>query len=399
MWNTKDVYSAWNIIDCGLTEVGSGHHYWEMKALSDELARRGTEVRIFCHKATSAGRFPGVPVFPTFSLFAYASISQDLTWGPTENLVVHNRSFDHDLSQVDPSLFRNSLAFFPMLSERQLLGMFRWLGRLQDQVRPKTVAMLSGLHDVSATRFDPRLYQAMWRDCPDSLKSGIALCVRTPNEATAVQQLLGTKAHVLPSPLAPPSQSRARIGEAVSPQMIVSFVGNARYEKGCDLLPDIVRECSLLDVRFVFQVKPDTFEGFDMSALLALRSRPNVEIHEVPLSREDYHALIANSVVLLPYRSGAYRLRHSGIYTEAKCLGAPVIVPGGTWMADDVKSRGNGLVFEEHNANAIARSIARAQGDLGALRERAAACAEHFRKGQGPDRCVDAIAALFAHEG
>lgn len=392
------MFKVWNIIDCALTGTGSGHHYWEMKALTDELARRGTEARIFCHKTTSRDRFPNAQVFPIFSLFPYSGVSQDPTWSAIENFIVHNRSFDYDLSRTDQLLFRDSLALIPMLSERHLLGTVRWLGRFNDHARPKVAVLLSGLHRGSPMAASAQLYERVWRDCAPALKDGIALCVRTSREADIVQQLLGTRPHVLPSPLGPPERRNTLAGNPALPsQMTVSFMGNARREKGWALLPDVVKQCSSLDIRFFIQAKPDTSVVSDISLLTALRHLPNVQICETALTREDYHDLIANSVVLLPYDPVAYRWRHSGIYTEAKCLGAPVIVSAGTWMAEDVKSCGNGLVFEDYSAGALAESIARAQRELSILRARAANCAKDFRKQQGPDRYVDTINGLFVH--
>ena len=50
--------------------------------------------------------------------------------------------------------------------------------------------------------------------------------------------------------------------------------------------------------------------------------------------------------MLLPYRPDDYGIKSSGVYVEAKFMGSPVIVPEGSWMADDVRALGNGLVFE-----------------------------------------------------
>ena len=83
---------------------------------------------------------------------------------------------------------------------------------------------------------------------------------------------------------------------------------------------------------------------------------------------------------------------------EAKFLGAPVIVAAGSWIAEEVKSLGNGLVFEEYTPDAIAACVATAQREIVNLRERAAVCARKFSAENGPDRCVDAIEALFAND-
>jgi hypothetical protein len=67
-------------------------------------------------------------------------------------------------------------------------------------------------------------------------------------------------------------------------------------------------------------------------------------------------------------------------------------------MAEEVKSLGNGLAFEDYNPAAIAGAIAEARREIETLRERAAACAKEFSAANGPDRWVDAIESLLAND-
>ena len=83
-------------------------------------------------------------------------------------------------------------------------------------------------------------------------------------------------------------------------------------------------------------------------------------------------------------------------YLEAKFLGAPVLVPEGSWMAEDVRKLGNGLVFAETTPSCIADCILQARREIVRLREAAARCGEAFSAWNGADRCVDATEALFA---
>jgi glycosyltransferase involved in cell wall biosynthesis len=177
--------------------------------------------------------------------------------------------------------------------------------------------------------------------------------------------------------------------------LVVSFVAGARRERGTAFIPDVVEQCDPLGVRFLIQASDAAYRTAGTQSLKVLRGRPNVDFHEGDLPREQYNDWIAKSVVLLPYSPERYQSRSSGVYLEAKGFGAPVIVPAGTWMAEEVSRWGNGLVFKEHNVQAIVRCIARARAELTALRERAAACATAHQREHGADRCVDAIEALF----
>ncbi len=391
---------VWNIIDTGLRAQSTGHHYWETKALADELLLRRAGVRIFSCKNAPIERFPGVRIHPTFSLYYYTSISSDPSWRVLENFVVHNRSFQRDLLQVEQSLFHRSLTFFPTLSERQLLGTIRWLARFDDHERPKAVATLEALADWSDNNPSARIYRLLWTDCPAAVKTNLALTVRETGAADQFRRLLGVRPHVLPSPLGPHekrAQIAANAGASPHGPMLVSFVGGSRLERGTMLIPDVVKLCTELNVRFFIQAKNGSDPGVDLGRLTALRGLANVELHEGVLEQDAYHDVIAQSVVLIPYAPNHYRLRSSGVYVEAKFLGAPVIVAAGSWMAEEVKVLGNGLVFEDYSPVAIAACIARAQTEIGSLREQAKICAREFSVKNGPDRCVDAIESLFAN--
>jgi glycosyltransferase involved in cell wall biosynthesis len=316
-----------------------------------------------------------------------------------ENFVVHNRSFGYDLSQADRSLFFGSLAFFPLLSERQLLATIRWLARFEDTARPKAVVTLEPLEDWSDSNLSTGFYQKIWADCPAAVKKDLALTVRATGTADQFHRLLGVKPYVLPSPLGAHerrAQIAANVGLPLAGPMVVSFIAGSRRERGAMHIPDVVKLCKALDIRFFIQVKDDEDPEVDLRQLTALRGLPNVELHEGVLERDAYHDAIARSVVLIPYAPNRYQWRSSGVYVEAKFLGAPVIVAAGSWFAEEVKSLGNGLVFEDYTPAAIAACIATAQREIGNLRERAAVCAQKFSAENGPDRCVDAIESLFA---
>lgn len=385
------MFRVWNIVDVGLHRASTGHHYWEAKVLADELLRRGADVRIFSHKDAPIARFPGTRVYPTFSLYYYKNISDDPNWSVIENFVVHNRRFQDDLEQAEASLFSGSLTFFPNLSERQLLATIRWLARFEDQARPKAVAALQPLADWSESNPSTGVYRRLWADCPQAIKKDLCFVVRGAAAADQFHRLLGVRPHVLPSPLGA-HERRGQITANVGTQpVIVSFVAGARQERGFRHIPDVVKLCRSLDIRFFIQVKGEGNSGVNLDLLIALRALPNVDLHEGVLDRAAYLDAIARSIVLIPYDSSFYQWRTSGVYTEAKSLGAPVIVSAGSWIGEEVRSLGNGLVFGECTAAAIAACIERAQLDIGGLRERAAACAREFSVENGPDRCIDAI--------
>lgn len=391
-------FKTWNIFDGALVNNANGHHYWETKGLVDELIRRGETVRLFSHlQAPTKEEFPGAAIMPAFSLFLYQIISKDPTWGKLENFIVHNRAFFHDLSKLDPSLFRDSLVLFPTVQENHLLGIVRWLGTFPKENRPSAAICLIPPLDWPGTNVSAGLYQTVWRDCPPDLKESIALFGRTPQIAEMFAGYPRMPLRVFPHPVPEDLLAARRNPPGTSDEpMVVSFVGGARRERGGELIPDVVRQCSSSGVRFFIQAGLAGHADFDEHVLTALSGLPHVKLHEGALERSAYYRAIADSVVLLAYDATRYRVRDSGVYHEAKLLDAPVLVSAQTWMAEEVRTLGNGLVIEDHSVAAIVDCIARAQQELPALKEAAARVGRKTRESHGATRCIDTIAESFA---
>jgi hypothetical protein len=392
-------FKTWNIFDGALINNANGHHYWETRGLVDELIRRGETVRLFSHlQAPAAEEFPGAAIVPAFSLFLYQNVSNDPTWGRLENFIVRNRAFSHDLSKLDRSLFHESLVLFPTVQENHLLGIFRWLSTFPQENRPKAAICLIPPLEWPRTNHSAGLYQTVWRDCPPELRESIALFGRTPQIAEMFAGYPGMPLQTFPHPV-PEDLLAAPRSPAGAEPMVVSFVGGARRERGGELVPDVVKHCSSLGVRFFIQAGHSEHADFDEHVLTALSGLPHVRLHEGALERSAYYGAIADSVVLLAYDPSRYRLRDSGVYHEAKLLDAPVLVSAGTWMAEEVTALGNGLVIEDHSAAAIVDCIARAQRVLPALKAAAARVGRDAREQHGVGRCIDAIAGAFASSG
>jgi len=393
------MFKTWNIIDDLLSHDIVGHYLWEPKLLVGELLGRGTTVSIAGHRSINPDQFAGALTIPAFALHHEASVSQDPEWRHIENFVVHNLDYLKGLNGLDQGIFTDSLTLMLDVSDQQLLGTIRWFSTFEASKRPKVAIILKGQFDWSERNHGLGLIRKVWSDSPPFFKEHVRVCSRSQMSADRYAEILGARPHVLPSALGPTAKeirlSRERVGPQTGP-LVVSFLAGARAERGATLIPGVVAQCAPMGVRFLLQAIDAAQRTAGVTSLKALSNHPGVRFHEGALPREDYNDWIAQSVVLLPYSAERYQSRQSGVYLEAKSLGAPVIVPAGTWMAEEVARLGNGLVFDKYSAPSIAGCIARAQTELEGLRARAAACAAEHQREHGADRCVDAIEALFA---
>jgi len=353
-------------------------------------------VRLFTHRnAPTVEQFPGVEIVPAFSLYLYAGVTNDPAWSGSESFIVHNRAFHFDLAKIDPARMRDSIALFPTVCDKQLLGLFRWMGSFPPGSAPKTAAclMLPKNAKVSDT---VRMYRMVWERCPPALREEIALFSRTPQIAKMLKERAGLQSALLPLIL-PEQHKKPLPGSPAETDgtMTVSYLGGSRREKGANIIPETVKRCSNPGVRFLIQAQAGSDDGFDIGKLTALSALPNVQVKEGTLSRDEFYNAMIGSVALLPYNPRSYSWEDSSVYHEAKLLDVPVLVTAGTWMADEVRSARNGLVIEDFTAAAAADCIARAQHELPALRANATRVGEAFRAAQGVARCLAAIAGAF----
>jgi hypothetical protein len=114
------------------------------------------------------------------------------------------------------------------------------------------------------------------------------------------------------------------------------------------------------------------------------------------MNTTDYFKNLARStLVLLAYEAQPYRVLTSGVFTEAASLGKPVIVPGGTWMAEKMaQGYGVGMSFEDPSTRSMADVILKS---IEASRQLAAAAQEiapRLAEETGCRRFIETMVAL-----
>ena len=322
----------------------------------------------------------------------YASVTTEPAWWGVENLIVHNRAFHSDLAQIDPVHLNDSIALFPTVGHEQLLGLFRWMSSFPTGSLPKVAACLMAPKNWSGTNDILRMYKLIWDRCSPAVKDRVALFSRTSQIATMFNEQVGLPSAVFPLVI-PEHQKRLLSAPAVSGSdaMTISYLGGSRREKGAHLIADAVTRCANLNVKFLIQAQAGSHDGFDIQTLTKLNGLPNVDVREGTLSQVEYYDAMCGSVALVPYSPCTYRWDDSSVYHEAKLMDVPVLVTEGTWMADEVRSAGNGLVINEFTAAAVADCIARAQQELATLRANAVRVGQAFRQAQGVARCLAAV--------
>ena len=122
----------------------------------------------------------------------------------------------------------------------------------------------------------------------------------------------------------------------------------------------------------------------------------SVEILPTEQDRDDYLANFSRcSVAVLAYQPDLYIKGTSGVFAEAVGLGKPVVVPAGTWMAQELREgRGVGTVFAESTPSAIAAAVSEALQDFEKLKVAATELAPAAREEHSSRRALERMLEL-----
>ena len=378
----------------------TGHRYHQALGLLAAAGQRGIEPLLLMHAEADAAvraALPGRAVLrdPVFRT--------DLTFDE------RTAAFAAMLHQhVDAELRGDDRLLLTVATQCEARALAAWAAALPAARRPWTVVVFVSarwnrhgaaererqLDELRALAADlSRLDRAaLWR---------LIFCTHTSGLREELTALLGVPVHLVPTTeLAAGIEPASRRPRAGPPR--VALLGGARPEKGSHLLPEIVRESrARVAVDFLLHLANEQLSEDDVSRLCRLAGEPGITVTHGPLDRAAYLSLLGESDLLLfPYDRVAYRQRPSGIFGEAVLAGLPVVVPSGTWMAEQViAGRAAGFAYQGEGVRPIAEAVADCAGALAALTARARELAPAWRRDQSLDAFLDWIEAEIARRG
>lgn len=371
------------IIDPGVHSKG-GHHYNAVVRLQRELATLGVEVPCLG------------------SAYANEEVVRDLACTPTFTRSVYGRSYvtPQEFAESVEETSRNlaqalarhgrtaDLLILPCCDQVLAASVARQFGRSRFRAPPHVLLwLLYGPHYLLAT--DDSRAIALSEECREafarlsvSLGGAGRLHVysETQQMADFYRPLIGREIGVVPAPGLLMPVRRAR-HEATDRPPTVLCIGFANRPKGYRLLPEAIEKVlhRHRDVRFLIHgiVKGSDAEGdqpiFD--ALSALGSR--VTVRQDVLSDHDYTTLLDQAdLLLMPYDPAVYRTRGSGVFTDARKIGLPVVATGDCAFAKPAFEQGWGVAITEYSGVGVATALLTALERLGDLGRSAASVAE-----------------------
>jgi glycosyltransferase involved in cell wall biosynthesis len=187
------------------------------------------------------------------------------------------------------------------------------------------------------------------------------------------------------------------IGEARDKVIHIVYLGDARSEKGYQHLPDLIgalwtNYLQLGKVKFTIQSNYNILGGERsiLEAKLKLAQYPEQKVHLIsePMLPDDYYQLLASAdIIVLPYNPQNYQ-RTSGVLTEALAAGKPVVVPRGSWLAQQVDGTRASIY---NNPSELPSSVIRTIENLKDLAIAADKFSHDWRELHSPDRLIHTL--------
>jgi len=177
----------------------------------------------------------------------------------------------------------------------------------------------------------------------------------------------------------------------------IVYLGDARSEKGYQHLPNLIDALwstylQSNKVKFTIQSNYNVQGGEVeiLAAKLALSQYPESKIKLIdhPMQPDDYYQLLASAdIVVLPYNPQNYQ-RTSGVLTEALAAGKPVVVPDGSWLAQQVDESRASIYRDPQD---LPQAVIRLLENLPTFTQSAQEFSINWRSRQSPDYFLDCL--------
>ena len=358
------------IVDPALHSMG-GHHYSATLALQAELSALAIDHACLASSSADMQVTKDLGGVPCFTTSVYGRTYRDAQEFRDKTRQTY-REFSRALRRQGPW---PDLLILPCCDQVLALAVARRFRRSWFRRPPHVILwILFGPHPKKPTDH-PSLgpLQAECRQAFAALSHAVgdgrleAYC-ETEGMAEVWRALSGLDIGVAAGPGAIAAEHARGPGHRTGPPT-VACLGFANESKGYRLLPGAVERLLAQhgDVRFAIH---GVFGGSDaadqapvFARLAALGSR--VVVRTDVLSPADYLAWLHTAdLLLLPYDPEVYRTRGSGVFTDARCLGIPVVATSGCAFARPAFDQGWGVPIADRDEAGVARAVLQALGRL-----------------------------------
>ncbi|HKV37726.1 MAG TPA: sulfotransferase, partial [Blastocatellia bacterium] len=340
-----------------------GHRFSQALGLLAEGQRRGMEVILFIGETADEGIRSALGA-------AARAVLNDPVFRADLSFNERTNAFVGLLERfVSAEVQANDLVLMSIATQCEARALSLWLRSLKADRKPFVVVLF-----VSDrwNRYGPSEKQRQMGEfavlkqelslLDPSDANRILFCAHTTGIANELSGILGIHVSVVPLTEVHRIDVRSTPSPAETNYRVplAAMLGGARPEKGSERIPDIVNACSnRTDVRFLIQCANEQLPEEAFRRILDLAVNTNVELVSGALAPADYfHHLARADIVLLPYARTPYKQRPSAVFSEAVGCGKILVVPAGTWMAEQLEAGlAAGVVYQGDSTEAISEAV------------------------------------------
>jgi len=381
-----------------------GHFYEYNRSLLLEFRRRGIGARIYCNARPDSDLVEKLGATPAFRDVSWASSIKIRPVSFFVFLLAGN--FATFLGLVRKTYKKYSpgdIALLTTVTTNNLFGVALWYFLLPGRSRPSLVVLLRLPYYGRLTRsisLTPKLYRAAFRFLNRLGGERVHYLSDSSRLAGEYKVLARRDVALAPIPHLPEEIPRLR-RDPRGDKVCFAYLGIARAEKGFFLLGEAIRQLEHLgrSARYRIQTMDPTDSPSVSAAREKLSGLSGVELLPGNLRTDSYYEVLSNAdCVLVPYDPGDYLGRTSGIFAEAVAFGKPVITTDHTWMADQVRDLGSGIVMRKFHSDDLAHAMLEYLDNRPGHDIRAGEASRTWRRDHGARQYVDLLLNLVAAE-
>jgi FkbM family methyltransferase len=194
-----------------------------------------------------------------------------------------------------------------------------------------------------------------------SMHPDIYIYMDSNRAASFYQQFFKKKIDSLPIPLHHEKELKESSKMIQDTRQTISFFGYAEYKYGFHLFYEVYQYFSTY-FKYIIRLNNKIHNPEFNDKIEILKNDKNVLFIDQYIDETAYTSLMKRSdIVVIPYLQNFYPAQTSGIFMDAVWHDTFVIATDNTWMADMIIKVGNGLVFENNQAESLILSVLLAQ--------------------------------------
>jgi glycosyltransferase involved in cell wall biosynthesis len=391
-----------------------GHHANFCRIIRDELIRRGIRVVVLAHVDISDKLLNELKAERLFRVFTYWESDGDPIAGWLNAFQSGAQATVADLNRLG-GFNADDIFYFASVRPAQFMALVIWIKSLPVERRPRAIVEFGsdpGVDLVAAGanldivlrdyRIDPR--PMFYRHAASQLDADmrhVHMINFDSTPAAVYAYVLGKPVAMLPTPTLTPARITSRVGRR---PVTIAVLGHQRPNKGYHLVPELARLllASEPDIRLLVHNSAPGEMPREQAALRELAAmEPRLILNEQSPGLAEYHDLLAASDLLLcPYEPARYVVSHSGILMEALANAIPIVLPGGTMLARQLREFGNpGGAFAHYTVESIVAATRKVLADYDGFAARAVNAARTWNATMGVKNMVGRLLALGEADG